>query len=416
MTAFPSAVSSARQADQVGVAPASRSVSRIDAIDGLRGICLVMMTIAHLQLDRAVRIAYLSPEHFGLTDAAQGFFFISGLVVGMLGVRQCLRSGPRPVLTRMLRRTWSILLWQQGLLALLLACILLLPSTREAWAPWLGRLGSNLRDSFPSLLLMLDTPYLLDILPLYVLFMAVAPLLVRLVAHGRASIVMGASLALWLLVQLGAEQPVGVALHALLARVDVTLELRSYFDPLAWQLVFVAGLVAGGLWVLGWLAPRLWTPQAVALMLPPALAVLVIGFVWRLHGFFERRELGVEPSDPDPLTHIQLALPHVIHLAAVVYTLAWLLGPGRTSPMRLARQLGRMVDAIATWPPLTLIGRHALWVFSFHVVLCYAWLYLDRTVGPIRDPLQSLLTVAGVLSLALPAMLRERLQARPRPA
>ncbi len=414
MTLHPSAAISTRHAHQVDAAAVSRSVSRIDAIDGLRGICLVMMTVTHLQFDRAVLVAYLNPRHYGLTNSAHGFFFISGLMVGILGVRQCARSGPRAMLARQLRRTWSIFVWQQGLLALLLAFLVLLPVTRIAWAPWLGELANNLWGASVSTLLMLNEPFLLDILPLYVLFMAMTPFLVRLVADGRAGFVIAGSLTLWLLVQLGAEQPVGAALHAMLGDVGVSLELRSYFDPLAWQLVFVAGLVAGGLWSRGELAARLWSPRAVRVFLPGSLLVLAVGFAWRLSGFVERREIGVDPAIPDPLPHLQLALPYVVHLAAVAYTLAWLLGPGRTSSVRAARQLGRLVNAIATWPPLTLIGRHALWVFSFHVVLCYAWLYVDRTAGPILDPLQSLMTIVCVVSLALPAMLRERLLIRRR--
>ncbi len=415
VTLSPGAAALARQADPAGAAPASRSVSRIDAIDGLRGICLVMMTVTHLQLDRAVLVAYLNPRHYGLTNSAHGFFFISGLMVGILGVRQCARSGPRPMLARQLRRTWSIFVWQQGLLALLLAFLVLLPATRVAWAPWLGELANNIWGALVSTLLMLNEPFLLDILPLYVLFMAMTPFLVRLVADGRAGFVIGGSLTLWLLVQLGAEQPVGAALHAMLGRIGVSLELRSYFDPLAWQLVFVAGLVAGGLWSRGELAARLWSPRSVRVFLPGSLLVLAVGFASRLAAFVEHHDGGGDPvAASDPLPHLQLALPYVVHLAAVAYTLAWLLGPGRTSSVRPARQLGRLVDAIATWPPLTLIGRHALWVFSFHVVLCYAWLYVDRTAGPILDPLQSLMTIVCVVSLVLPAMLRERLLVRRR--
>jgi hypothetical protein len=388
----------------------------VAAIDGLRGICLVMMTITHLQLDRAVLVAYLSPRHYGLTDAAHGFFFISGLVVGMLGVRQCIGKGPRPVVARLLRRTWVIFLWQQGLLALLLACLLLLPATRAAWAPWLGELATDPRGVLPSALLMLYEPYLLDILPLYVLFMAAAPLVVRLVAGGRAGIVIGASLGLWLLVQLGVERPVGAALPAMIGLVGARLDIRGYFDPLAWQLVFVSGLVAGGLWVRGGLAHRLWAPRAVGVMLPSALLVLAVGLVSRLIGFVDRLPHGGDPSASDATPHLQLALPYVLHLTAMVYCLAWLLGPGRSSAVRPARELARVLHAVTTWPPLTMIGRHALWVFSFHVVLCYLWLYIDRRVGPVRDPLQSLVTIVCVASLALPALLRDRLPGRRQPA
>ena len=121
---------------------------------------------------------------------------------------------PRPrVATRLLRRTWTIFFWQQGLLALLLAVVLLLPAARATLAPWLGRLAGDASGVLPSAVLMLNAPNLLDILPLYVVFMAMAPFLVRLVAQGRAGFVIGRSLTLWLMVQLGAEQPVGAALR-----------------------------------------------------------------------------------------------------------------------------------------------------------------------------------------------------------
>ena len=75
-------------------------VGRVKLLDGLRGACLILMTITHLHFGRDYLLGYLHVEQLGFADSAQGFIFLSGLLVGLVGMRQYGREGMAPVRKR----------------------------------------------------------------------------------------------------------------------------------------------------------------------------------------------------------------------------------------------------------------------------------------------------------------------------
>lgn len=380
---------------------------RVTVLDGLRGFLVLFMAWNHLWFQEGFALGWLHFGELGFVTSAQGFIFMAGLMVGLIHGRQALRAGVVPVRDRLVRRAGMVYACHLGLLVLLVLAICWLPDTQPAWGAMLGAFNEDGLAYALAAALLLYQPTYFDILPQYVLYLLVAPLLLHLVLTGRLWLVAASSLVLWLFVQMGGHLPIVAAIEPRLWLGETDLVLRGHFNPLAWQLLFVAGLLAGAACATGRLDPtRLFRPERTEL-LKIALLVLASLALWRIaisaglpsaemldriQAFERRGELG--PIFP-------------IALAATVYGVAWLLLAGPASPVPLARRAASFLHALWNHPLLVLVGRHALPVFVWHVVLVYAQILIDRWWGPFGDPWSSLLALLVVALLPLPALLLE---------
>ena len=139
-----------------------------------------------------------------------------------------------------------------------------------------------------------------------------------------------------------------------------------------------------------------------------ALALLVVFAAWRI--LFN---VGLMPEE---LVERLKVLEHrrefgfvcLLNFAAFAWVVAWGLVAGPRSEHRAARRLAAGLNRLFALPFLVLIGRHALPVFAFHVLLVYAIRPLDWWYGPFPEPVASLIGVAVIASLAIPALLAEQ--------
>jgi peptidoglycan/LPS O-acetylase OafA/YrhL len=109
----------------------------------------------------------------------------------------------------------------------------------------------------------------------------------------------------------------------------------------------------------------------------------------------------------------RLGLLDVAAVAATAWALAWLTIVAPLANRPLVRVLGQAVRRVLTWPFLTLLGRHSLLVYAWHVVLIYALEATSRSAFPVGEPYRSLEALAVIAALAIPAVVSER-RARPR--
>ncbi|HEU0198302.1 MAG TPA: OpgC domain-containing protein, partial [Nevskiaceae bacterium] len=152
------------------------SMRRNTGLDALRGLMLASMALTHLP----TAASRWSSQPLGFVSNAEGFVFLSAFLVGVIYRRPALES-LRAVGTPMWRRTLQLYRYQ--LLTLAFAF------TIGAWLALAGqRPGvSNLLDWYlahpvRALLqgaLLIYQPPLMDILPIYILFLAATPLLLR---------------------------------------------------------------------------------------------------------------------------------------------------------------------------------------------------------------------------------------------
>ncbi len=334
---------------------------RTAELDALRGLMLVLMAVTHLP----TRFASPFGQPFGFVSAAEGFVLVSAFLAGRVYMARHERDGEEEMRGAFLRRILKIYAWQALLLAFLFTIIALLGSWRQQPAvnDLLAFYWENPLRAFASGLLLVYNPPLLDILPMYILFMALSPLLlVHGVRHGWAPILI-ASIALWVVAQFG----FGNAVYAsLLAHAKVPLppyEQTGSFSLVAWQFLWLLGLWMGATKVATAPDESVATPRRFPRwMVAVAAAVALTGFVWR-------HAVGQVPfGNDDPALNL-------------------LFDKWRLGPLRIINLFALMILVLhfAPWlrrklPPLGALqtmGRASLQVFVAHLVialLLLAWL------------------------------------------
>jgi hypothetical protein len=341
-------------------APSTGKPGRTAELDALRGLMLLLMAVTHLP----TRFASPLGQPFGFVSAAEGFVLVSAFLAGRVYMARHERDGQDEMRSAFLRRILKIYLWQAVLLAFLFSVVALLGSWRQQPAvnDLLGFYWENPLRAFASGLLLIYNPPLLDILPMYILFMACSPLLlVHGVRQGWVPI-LAASILLWLLAQFG----VGNAVYAsLLSHARVPLppyEQTGSFSLLAWQFLWVLGLWMGATRVATAPDDAVATPRRFPRwMVALAVLIAVTCFVWR-------HAVGQAPFRGDAALNL-------------------LFDKWRLGPLRLLDLFALMVLVLhyAPWlrrrlpplQPLQTLGRASLQVFVAHLVLALlllAWL------------------------------------------
>lgn len=342
---------------------------RIHALDTLRGLMLVVMAIDHLDLYGPVyRVTF---ETAWFASAAEGFVLLSGMVAGLVYGAYAAEPGRLGAAVR--RRLAT--LWRYHLVIVAGLGAAWLAHAAEA-PPGLPQAAARLAGG--AVLLNQEPP--LDILPLYLLFVALLPLVLGGLRAGRAPLVLAVSAGFWLLDQVltgAGRYPVGVSFD--LAGVGVAWQ-GNYFHPLAWQFLFV-----GGVWA-GWRHRHGGGGPAVAGrgVVIAAAVVVLLGAALR-HGIV----LPELPRADLVAARVNLGPWRLLNVVALAVLLTGLAG---RAPSLLR---GRWLE---------LLGRHALLVFTWQTLV-------QMLAGPLyRDaaaagglPVRLALLAVAVASLALPA-------------
>ncbi|MGC4030115.1 MAG: OpgC domain-containing protein [Steroidobacteraceae bacterium] len=316
-------------------------------IDALRGLMLVLMTLTHMP----TVLAESAGQPFGFVSAAEGFVLLSGFMAGMVYAARARREGGLRMRSAFYRRVARIYLCQVGLLLFLFTVVALMALLLQQEAIT-GLMDYYLQEPLPAFvgsLLLIYNPPLLDILPIYVLFMLVSPVLLLHGMRNGWGGILALSAALWLASQFKLGGWIYEAL-APAAGIRVSLHQTGAFDVLAWQALWVMGLWMG--------ARRSAQPQAAPLTFPrwmvgTAVIIAAVFFVWR------------HVAGQTPLPHAaalnmlfdkwQLAPLRMLNLFALLVLL-----------LRFAPWLSAHLPRIRV---LEKMGRASLPVFCAHVVL-----------------------------------------------
>ena len=246
---------------------------RLWQIDAVRGLMLVLMTLTHVP----TRFSSPAGQPFGYVSAAEGFVLLSAFMAGWIYTGRQLRDGVPEMRSAFLKRVLKLYLSQTALLLFLYSAFALigLIAHQDAAVNLVSFYLQHPADAFVGSLLLVYNPPLLDILPMYILFMlGSAPVLVAGHRHGWRWL-LGASAALWVTSQLG----FGRWLYgAVVSATDLAIPFgeTGAFEILAWQMVWMVGLWMGASY-----ASRGQVVRFPAVLVASAVAVGVVGFVWR---------------------------------------------------------------------------------------------------------------------------------------
>ena len=163
---------------RVGVKSASRKVvqfgktQRRPELDALRGLFLVWMTLTHLP----TRLSDLVNQPFGFVSSAEGFVFLSGMLVAILYTHRAAED-PEGVRSKLWKRALRIYGYHVIMLVMVFTVV-------AAFAEYTHRAAVynlvNFYLAHPATaiigsLLLIYCPPLLDILPMYVTFLLLTP-------------------------------------------------------------------------------------------------------------------------------------------------------------------------------------------------------------------------------------------------
>jgi hypothetical protein len=368
-----------RMADASAVArPASQRDLRLDFF---RGLALLFIFVDHLPNNFLSNVTLHSVS---FCDAAEVFVFISGYAAA-LAYGRFLDRGLSVATAHIYHRVWQLYVAHIFVFALFAALvshsIVVVddPSYTQSF-----KISSFLDDppaAVAQVLMLRFQPQFLDILPLYIVLLAAFPLILAAIARNPWWALLP-SAALYALVQfLGWQTP---------AYPDGEV---WFFNPLAWQFLFVIGAVVGYSKVRGvpWLPDRNW-------LLWPAIVVAgvvaVISVSWMIQSIFTDQPdflftlFAPYVGDKRNLNPVRLA--SFLTLALVIARLV------RPTSAVLATRVGRWLVAC---------GQHSLHIFCFGILLTVLGAFVNTTYG---DDLymQALVAVAGgALMIALALLL-----------
>jgi hypothetical protein len=348
----------------------STSPSRRDArVDLLRGVALLTIFVDHVPGNL---LGYLTFRNFGFSDAAELFVVLAGFSSMMAYGGAFERDGTMPGLRRIAARCFRLYLVQMGLLAATLAIVWL-------WgrrfgldpAPIQPILDRGVRSGMTHGLILEALPAYLDILPLYIVLIAVFPL-VYLLMRWNPVAALGLSAGLWLATNLDPA-----------LNLPNTVYHRLWFlDPFAWQFLFTIGTgLAMVMRRRDGRLPAIPGLRAVAWLY--LLFALAVAAPWRGWGLSDMQLLAVPMTDKAVLAPFRL-----VNILALVYLA--LTSDG------IRRLAGRPLMA-----PIIACGKHSLEVFAVGTLLSLIGRLLFETFG---TPLWLQLAVNGIGFAALFAL------------
>ena len=196
--------------------------------DLLRGFAVFAMVVDHIGGWRSPFYLLTGGDRF-FVSAAEGFVFLSGLLMGMINGGLIHRGDVGTALTRVLHRAGTLYAITVGLTFVIAILPLLLGLS---WAPDLQ--GGSIIDYIVGVLTLHRTAMLVDVMLLYTVLVLAAEPVLLLLQHGYTRLILAGSWGLWLVWQ-GWPQAADVW----------PIPGDELFTVSAWQALFMTALVIG---------------------------------------------------------------------------------------------------------------------------------------------------------------------------
>jgi hypothetical protein len=361
-------------------------VQRRPELDALRGLFLVWMTLTHLP----TRVSELVNQPFGFVSSAEGFVFLSAMLVATLYIHQVAEDSER-VRSKLWMRALRIYGYHVIMLAMVFTVVAAFAAHTHRAAIY-NLVNFYLAHPVTAIigsLLLIYCPPLLDILPMYVTFLLLTPYVLSVAVRRGWGMILAISGAVWLLAQLGLRSWAHSAVvHA--TGLHIPLQETGAFNLFAWQAVWILAL---------WVGARSSQGENPLSKLP--------GFVFPLSGAICLFFLGVR--------HDWLG-PHLTQEALGLSLDKWQIGPLRVLNLFafscLVYGSRRYLSRIVLVEPLVTLGTASLEVFCAHLFFVFvglALLYGEVTElhGPYALVLL-ILTFSGLILVAIREVRRKQ--------
>ena len=231
----------------VSAAPATVRDPRLDFF---RGLAMFIILMAHTP--RNFFTSWI-PARWGFSDATEIFVFCSGMASAVAFGRAYQRRGWMMGSARVSYRVWQVY-WAH--IALFFATATLLAAIDQTGISDKNYIGSlNLwkffADPGPELVGLFTLTYVpnyFDILPMYLVILAMMPLVIALSRIHLLAAALGV-VTVWLFAQGNILAPLGLENLHLAFPAEPWSERRWFFNPFGWQLIFFTGFAL----MIGWI-------------------------------------------------------------------------------------------------------------------------------------------------------------------
>ncbi len=313
-------------------------------LDLFRGLALWFIFLDHIPTNI---VSWLTVRNYGFSDATEIFVFISGYTAVIAYARMMEREGWLRAASRIYRRVWQLYVAHILLFVAFSAQVAWVSIARDTPAlieemELLG-LGQNPYQAILQAALLKFRPVNLDVLPLYIVLLAVFPFVLPAVVRWPMAVI-----------------TVSLALYAATCHYDWNLPAYPdgkvwYFNPMAWQVVFYVGAACAVLGPqLAWL-DRFRRPLTVLAVLYLLFAAF-IALSWQYNPLERLVPVWVARLIY-PIDKTNIDILRFMHFLAV----AW-----------LVRRLVPSNSAFLTWrifEPLRRCGEQSLLIFCLGTFL-----------------------------------------------
>ncbi|WP_138470235.1 OpgC family protein [Poseidonocella sp. HB161398] len=383
-------------------------------LDFFRGVAMFIILIAHTPNN--IWSLWI-PARFGWSDATEIFVFCSGMASAIAFGRVFERRGLVMGTMRVGYRLWQVYWAHVGLFIALAATLAWLDNTGWFDKDYIATLNLHpfFRDpqmNLPAFLTLSYVPNYFDILPMYLVALAMMPAVVALRSLHPA-LAAAAVMAMWAAAQMG----------YFAFRAEPWSQRTWFFNPFGWQLIFFTGFA----FMAGWLPkPPLrrdlaWLAAAVVLLtivpayhwgrlLPDVPVEEMTGFEAVRHALNEAT-IPLREAIAPLIFKSNFGLLRYVHFLALAY-LAWALAGERGANLLprgdgvLARAWDRVLAAIVK------VGQQSLAIFIFSMWYAQVQgLFLDLLGRSFHA--YTLVNVTGLFLLAGVAYLTGWLKSQP---
>jgi hypothetical protein len=356
-------------------------LERRPELDALRGLFLVWMTLTHLP----TRFSDYTNQPIGFVSAAEGFVFISALLVGRIYMRDSIENAGG-VRAKLWKRSLQIYLYHLLMLTLLftVAAGYAVHTHKAALNNLLNFYLAHPVVAMVGSVFLIYCPPLLDILPMYVLFLFLSPLVLSISARFGWKKILAASALIWLLAQFGLRDVVHNWVVSL-THLKIPLQETGAFNLFAWQAVWLVGLWIGARSALEDNPLNHTSRWVVSVSFVACLFFIGIRHGW-LGPHLTQQALGIQ------LDKWQLGWLRIINLVTFTVVVYWM------RPI--------LVRLISIEPFLTL-GKASLRVFCAHLFFVFVGLaLLYQDVGEDNGQLEQLhgFTAIALLTVTFVAL------------
>jgi hypothetical protein len=367
------------------------TIERDLRLDFFRGLSLFFIFIDHIPNNY---LSYATLHTVAFSDAAEVFIFISGYTAALVYGQLMVRRGTLVATVQIYYRVWQLYVAHIFIFMIYTAEVSYATFTLRAHN-YSEELRLNDFLQTPDLaiiktLLLQYQPEYLDILPLYIVLLAVFPIVLLLQRRLPFA-------------------PLILSFAVYLATLYFGWEPKTYpnndgwfFNPFAWQFLFIVGATAGTAQSAAQspLPHWPWIPRVAIAM---TVAVVVIKLTWLAHFFWDRipalfsDQLGELADDKSDLSPLRLLSFFAVTLATVHF---------------MPRDSAILRHSLAK--PVIVCGQHSLHVFCLGILLSVLGRFVVNSFSN-SLPVQLLVNVAGLALMIALAQLMSWYRKKSRP-